>query len=137
MRKDRNRIEVTALFLHEQDADRTADVPVDLAQARAQTAAVTTIILFQILYLLNCRSLTQTIWRIGLFSNRWIYTGIPVMLGLQLALFIWAFQPPVSSRTIDAVDWIRAVAMAGFLAVSLKKWFGVENRRIVQRMAKP
>lgn len=114
------------LFLHEYDADLMAGVPADLARAQAQTVAVTTIILFQILYLLNCRSLTQTIWRIGLFSNRWIYIGILVTLGLQLAfVYLEPFNRLFQTEPLDAIDWVRsgAVALAGFLVISLEKWF--------------
>jgi magnesium-transporting ATPase (P-type) len=63
------------LFLREYTADLLAGVPADLARVESQTVVVTTIILFQMLYLLNCRSLTQTFWRIGLFSN-WVYVGM-------------------------------------------------------------
>ena len=39
------------------------------AIAKAQTMAVTTVIMFQIFYLLNCRSLRDSVWKIGLFST--------------------------------------------------------------------
>jgi Ca2+-transporting ATPase len=56
--------------------------------AEAQTMAVTTIILFQIFYVLNCRSLRGTVWSIGFFSNPMIFVGIGALLVLQ-ALFIY------------------------------------------------
>ena len=53
------------------------------ALAKAQTMAVTTVILFQIFYLLNCRSLHGSISRIGVFSNRIVFVGIAAVLGCR------------------------------------------------------
>lgn len=114
------------LFLHEYDTDLVAGIPADLARAEAQTIAVTTIILFQMLYLLHCRSLTQPIWRIGLFSNRWVFIGIFVTLGLQLAfVYLAPLNRLFHTHPLDATDWVLsgAVALAGFLVISLEKWF--------------
>lgn len=114
------------LFFREYEADLLAGIPVYLARAESQTVAVTTIILFQMLYLLNCRSLTQTIWRIGLLSNRWVYIGIFVTLGLQLAfVYLEPFNRLFHTHPLDATDWVLAgaVALAGFFVISLEKWF--------------
>jgi len=114
------------LFLREYNADQLAGIPLNIARAEAQTVAVTTIILFQTLYLLNCRSLTQGVWRIGLFSNLWVYVGIVVTLGLQLA---FVYLPPLNrlfhTHPLDTADWALsgAVALAGFLVILLEKWF--------------
>jgi Ca2+-transporting ATPase len=62
--------------------------------AEAQTMAVTTVIMFQVFYLLNSRSLRDSIFRIGVFSNPWVFVGIGVTLVLQLA-FIYA--PPLQA----------------------------------------
>ncbi|MDR9439832.1 MAG: HAD-IC family P-type ATPase [Halomonas sp.] len=114
------------LFFREYHADLLAGVSTDQARSAAQTAAVTTIILFQMLYLLNCRSLTQTFWRIGLFSNRWVYIGIFATLGLQLAfVYLAPFNRLFHTRPLDAADWVMsaAVALGGFLVISMEKWF--------------
>ncbi len=117
---------VVGLFFYEYDADIQAGIAPALALAESQTVAVTTIILFQAIYLLNCRSLTENVWRIGLFSNRYVYFGIAVTLGLQLA-FIYA--PPLNrlfhSHALDASDWIApvAVALAGLPLIALEKRF--------------
>jgi Ca2+-transporting ATPase len=60
-----------------------------LALAEAQTMAVTTVIAFQAFYLLNCRSLRDSLLRIGLWSNVWVFVGIGAIAALQLA-FIYA-----------------------------------------------
>jgi len=58
------------LFLYEYNLDLEAGTPPELALAESQTVAVTTIILFQCAYLLNCRSLTESVFRIGLDHTR-------------------------------------------------------------------
>ena len=112
--------------LHPADEPRAGGVPPELARAESQTVAVTTIILFQCAYLLNCRSLTQSAHRIGWFSNRYVYFGIAATLVLQLC-FVYA--PPLNAlfhtHPLDAMDWIAPtlVALAGLPVVALEKRF--------------
>ena len=114
------------LFLREYNADLALGIPADIARTESQTIAVTTIILFQVLYLLNCRSLTQGVWRVGLFSNRWVFVGILVTLSLQLAfVYLSGFNRLFHTQPLDATDWMLSgtIALAGFLIISLEKWF--------------
>ncbi|MBD3640494.1 MAG: HAD-IC family P-type ATPase [Marinobacter sp.] len=118
------------LFLLEYTADLSEGAAVELARAKAQTMAVTTIILFQMLYLLNCRSLTQTFWRIGLFSTLWVYLGIGVTLVLQLAfVYLEPLNRLFHTRPLEPGDWLMAaaVAFAGFLIILLEKWLWRQN----------
>jgi cation-transporting ATPase F len=91
----------------------------------ARTVAVNTVIMVEIFYLLNCRSLTHSMFRIGVFSNRWVIVGIVVMVLLQL-LFTYApfMNAVLSSAPISAGAWARVVAVgfAGYLLVELEKW---------------
>ena len=52
--------------------------------AQARTLAVTAVVMIEIFYLLNCRSLDQSIFRIGPFSNPWVLAGVPGLLALQV-----------------------------------------------------
>ncbi|RBP26474.1 P-type E1-E2 ATPase [Marinobacter pelagius] len=118
------------LFLLEYTADLSEGAAVELARGKAQTMAVTTIILFQMLYLLNCRSLTQTFWRIGLFGNLWVYLGIGVTLVLQLAfVYLEPLNQLFHTRPLEAADWLLStgVAFAGFLIILLEKWLWRQN----------
>jgi magnesium-transporting ATPase (P-type) len=114
------------LFFYEYHADLAAGIAPEIARAESQTVAVTTIILFQCAYLLNCRSLTESAWRIGLFSNPYVYFGIGATLVLQLG-FVYA--PPLNAlfhtHPLEAVDWIAPtlVALAGLPVLSLEKRF--------------
>jgi Ca2+-transporting ATPase len=61
-----------------------------VALAEAQTMTVTAVVLFQIFYLLNCRSLRASAFELGFFSNRSAFAGIFVLLLLQAAFIYWA-----------------------------------------------
>jgi potassium/sodium efflux P-type ATPase len=112
------------LFFYEYNADLQAGVVPALARAESQTVAVTTIILFQCVYLLNCRSLTESVFRIGLFSNRYVYFGIAATLALQLCfVYVPLLNDLFHTHPLDATDWIAPtlVALAGLPVLSLEK----------------
>jgi Ca2+-transporting ATPase len=95
------------------------------ALAKAQTMAVTTVVMFQIFYLLNCRSLRDSILRIGMFSNLTVFAGIAAILALQ-ALFIYApFMHAIfGSAPLSAGDVFASVLVGTVIlpVVGLEKW---------------
>ena len=98
----------------------------EVALAHAQTAAVTTVILFQIFYLLQCRSLRDSMFKIGLFSNPSVYVGIVLLIVLQLAFVYVPFMNTLfSSAPLTADAWLKAT-IAGMIVlpvISFEKWF--------------
>ena len=54
-------------------------------EAVARTLAVTLFVVVQSVFLLNCRSLTISLFRTPMFSNPWIWVGMGAMLLAQLA----------------------------------------------------
>jgi Ca2+-transporting ATPase len=118
------------LFLHEYSAHAGPGAPFPQALAAAQTEAVTTVILFQIFYLLNCRSLKDFILTIGLWSNPWIYVGIGAVLGLQTAFIYLPFMNTIfGSAPLSLVSWLEAVGVAFLILpiIGVEKWW--RNRR--------
>jgi Ca2+-transporting ATPase len=104
----------------------------EAAYARAQTEAVTTVILFQIFYLLNCRSLKTSMFRIGLLSNLWIYAGIGIILLLQSGFIYWPFMNEVfGSAPIDLQAWLRAAGVAVLIMplIGVEKWWRARRDR--------
>jgi cation-transporting ATPase F len=55
------------------------------SDATARTVAVNVFVIVETFYLFNCRSLTKSMFALGLFTNRWIVVGVVTMLSLQLA----------------------------------------------------
>lgn len=96
------------------------------ALARSQTMAVTFIIFFQIFYLINCRSLKDSVFSIGVFSNKFIFFGVTAVLLLQ-ALFVYLpiMQKIFGTASLDVWDlWISFITgSAIFVIISIEKWF--------------
>lgn len=99
----------------------------------ARTVAVNVVVVIQMFYLLNCRSLTQSMFRLGVFSNRWLLAGWLVMAALQL-LFTYTplMNELMSSAPIGPEAWGRAlvVGFAGYLIIEFEKWL---RRRIASK----
>jgi cation-transporting P-type ATPase F len=91
----------------------------------ARTVAVNAVIVIEIFYLFNSRSLTQSPFRIGFASNRWVLAGAVAMLVAQLAFtYIPTMNHLFASAPITPADWGRIVAsgVMGYLIVELEKW---------------
>ncbi len=93
--------------------------------AHARTVAVNVIVMVELFYLFNCRSLTKSIFQIGVFSNRWIWVGVGSMVALQL-LFTYA---PFMNRFFHTapIGWdawwrILLTAVVAYAVVGLEKW---------------
>jgi Ca2+-transporting ATPase len=120
------------LFLYEMRVGLASGDPPALALAQAQTMAVTSVIFFQIFYLLESRSLTDSIFGASLISNPALLPGIGVVLGLQAALIWW---PPLqevfgtASLVAAEVGSAALVAAVIFPAMAVEKALTRRNRR--------
>jgi len=84
------------------------------------------VILFQILYLFNCRSLKSSVLGIGLWTNPWIYAGIGALLLLQLGFVYLPFMNALfGSAPLGVGDWIEAFAVACIVipVIEAEKWW--------------
>ena len=100
-----------------------------LALAEAQTVCVTSITFTQIFYLLNCRSLRDSLFTQGLFSNPTIFIGIGLLLLLQSCfIYLPPLQTLFASASLDARAWLYAMAAGAIVlpVISLDKW--IRNR---------
>jgi cation-transporting P-type ATPase F len=57
--------------------------------------AVNVFVMVELFYLFNCRSLTKSMFQLGVFSNPWIWVGVGSMVALQLAVHLRAVHEPV------------------------------------------
>jgi len=91
----------------------------------ARTVVVNLIIMVEVFYLLNCRSLLHAPWTIGFWTNRWVFVGIGAMLATQL---LFTHLPLMNrlfhSAPLDAAAWLRivGVGVAAFIIVEIEKW---------------
>jgi cation-transporting ATPase F len=96
------------------------------AVAEARTAAVNVFVMVELFYLFNCRSLTQSMFRVGFFSNPLLFGGVAIMLILQ-AMFTYlpVMNIMFHSAPISFGAWGRIVAVAIIISftVGVEKWF--------------
>jgi len=95
------------------------------ALAEAQTICVTCITFTQVFYLLNCRSLRDSVLTQGLLTNPAVFIGIIVLVLLQ-ACFI--YLPPLQllfgSAPLGLRGWLDALLVGALVlpVISLEKW---------------
>jgi Ca2+-transporting ATPase len=101
-------IGAVGLFLWEYNANgETVD-----AMKKGQTMAVTTVIMFQVFYVLECRSLKDSMLSIGLWSNMTVFIGIAALLLLQLGYIYLPFMNAIfGSLPLSPKDLLVATAV--------------------------
>jgi Ca2+-transporting ATPase len=114
------------LFLWEWRGSLAAGLPPAQALAEAQTLAVTTVIFFQVLYLLESRSLTRSLFASGVRDNPVVLLGVAAILGLQ-AVFVYApfMQRVFGTAPLDPGDLGRAALVALVILPAMaveKRW---------------
>ena len=95
------------------------------SDAVARTVAVNVFVVVEIFYLFNCRSLTKSMFTLGLFSNRWIIVGVTSMIALQLAFtYVPVMNYLFHSAPIGWDAWWRILltGVATYVIVGFEKW---------------
>ncbi|MFH1787097.1 MAG: cation-translocating P-type ATPase [archaeon] len=96
---------------------------------RARTVAFATLIAFELFHAFNSRSLTQSIFTMGLMSNKPLLVGVAASVATSLFVI---YYPPLQSifgtSALTLWDWARVLAVAStvLIFVELKKHFGRE-----------
>jgi Ca2+-transporting ATPase len=95
-----------------------------LSLAQAQTTVVNVVVFAQAFYLLNCRSLSRSFFRLPLFGNPAIWAGIAATVLAQLAMtYMPVFHRLFHTAAIPAVEWARVLALglATFVIIEFVK----------------
>jgi cation-transporting P-type ATPase F len=95
------------------------------SDAAARTVAVNVFVMVQLFYLFNCRSLTKSMFQLGLFSNLWVVVGVCTMVALQMAFtYVPVMNQLMHSAPIGWDAWWRILltAVVAYLIVGLEKW---------------
>ena len=99
---------------------------------RAQTAAVTTMVMFQLFHALNCRSLVTSVFRLRPFSNPFLAASLVAAATAQVLFVYWApMRSLFQTVPLAGGDWplITGIALLGVLAMELAKLI-VRRRRL-------
>ena len=91
----------------------------------ARTVAVNMFVFGELFYLLNCRSLRYSMFRLGVFSNHWLVLGVVAMVLLQV---LFTYSPAMNqlfgSAPMGRDEWLWVVS-AGLtihVVVGIEKW---------------
>jgi Ca2+-transporting ATPase len=96
----------------------------------ARTVAANVFVCGEIFYLFNCRSMSESMFKLGVFSNYWLVGGVTLMTGLQL---LFTYLPVMNAwfRTapIDIWSWGRIIAVGVIIyaIIGMEKWLRREN----------
>ncbi|MDY0327591.1 MAG: cation-transporting P-type ATPase [Arcobacteraceae bacterium] len=97
----------------------------------SRTLAVTLFIVVQSFYLLNCRSLSKSVFKVNFFSNRYVLVGISLMFIVQAGYIYLPFMNTIfNSAPIGLDSWI---LMLGYGILSL---IIVEIEKLIWRVKK-
>lgn len=96
-----------------------------LSIEEARTAAVGVLVIGELFYLFNCRSLLRSPFALGFFSNRWLIVGVSIMLGLQMLFtYVPAMNRFFHSAPISLDAWARIflIGLSIFIIFEIEKW---------------
>ncbi len=102
------------------------------SEAAARTAAVNVFVFGELFYLFNCRSLTRSMFAVGVFSNRRLWVGVGVMIALQLAFTYAPMMHKVfHSAPIGIPQWSLIVGIGAviYVIVESEKWLHRRSTR--------
>jgi Ca2+-transporting ATPase len=107
------------LALFRWELDRTDSLP------RAQTVALSTMVVFMAFHVGNARSETTSLFRLSPVSNRFLFVATVLAVAVHVtALYVPATQYVLRVEPIELTAWVRIVAMASsvLVAVEVDKW---------------
>jgi cation-transporting P-type ATPase F len=91
----------------------------------ARTVSVNMFVFGELFYLFNCRSLRYSMFRLGVFSNRWLILGVTVMALLQI---LFTYSPAMNhlfgSAPMSRTEWLWVLGggLTIYAVVGIEKW---------------
>ncbi|HII41303.1 MAG TPA: ATPase, partial [Thermoplasmata archaeon] len=91
---------------------------------RTQTVAFTTIVFFELFLVFAIRSPRQTVWQVGLLTNKKLIYAVLLSMALQImVIYVPFFQVAFHTEPLTVFDWVRTivVSLSAFLLVEVLK----------------
>ncbi|PIN78767.1 ATPase, partial [Candidatus Woesearchaeota archaeon CG10_big_fil_rev_8_21_14_0_10_33_12] len=98
----------------------------------AQTMAFSTIMMFQMFNVLNCRSEKNSLFKIGIFSNKYLIGAIVISILLQVIVIYTPLAIFFKTVPLSLVDWIYIILMSSTVLI-----FGETIKLIRNKINKP
>ncbi len=99
----------------------------------AVTLAFSTLMMFQMFNVINCKTLKVSTFKEGLFSNKWLVGAVMLSVGLQLAVvYVPWLNSLFSTVPLSAMDWLFVVLISSSVLWigELIKLFGREKKSL-------
>ena len=85
---------------------------------KARTLAFTTLVIYEMFNVINCRSLKYSMFRIGIFSNRKLIYAVAASIILQLlVIYVPAIQAGFRTVALGLMDWLVIVAVSSTVMI--------------------
>ena len=79
----------------------------------AITLAFTTLMMFQMFNVINCKTLKASVFKEGLFSNKWLIGAVLLSVALQLVVvYVPFFNKIFSTTAMSGMDWVLVVVVS-------------------------
>ena len=83
--------------------------------ARARTAAFIVLSCSQLFHSFNCRSMTESLFKIGIFTNKKLILATGVSFLLQMAaVYVPLLQKVFKTEPLGMLDWVLVVVISSF-----------------------
>jgi len=93
----------------------TGSAPNATDETHARTMAFTTLMMFQLFNVFNCRSSWRSVFS-GAFENKWLIGAVAISLGTHiLVVYVPVLQAAFHTVALSAADWLIATAVAASL----------------------
>jgi Ca2+-transporting ATPase len=91
--------------------------------ARARTAAFIVLACSQLFHSFNCRSMTQSLFKLGLFSNMKLIFAVLVSFALQMAVVYVPFlQKVFKTEALGLLDWLLVLGISSLPLWAMEVW---------------
>ena len=100
--------------------------------SEAQSMTFVTLILVEFFNAFNCRSFDHSLFKIGVFSNKWLILAVFwELVLLNVIIYVPALQGPFNTHSLTLQDWGLAIGAAStiFIAFEFAKLVGNLRRR--------
>ncbi len=97
---------------------------------KARTMIFTAVAVDSLLYVFSCRSVRHSIFKIGLYSNKYLLVAVGMGLFLQvLAVYAPFLQKVFYTVPLNIIDWVIVLSVGIFAigAIELAKWFFIHR----------
>lgn len=88
----------------------------------ARTMAFTTLVMFQLVHVLNCRSLHHSLFKVGVFANKRLWYAILISIGLQMAVIYTPLNRIFDTVPLSLYDWGFVIMFAASIFVIREIW---------------